>query len=137
MNRKDLQELSELRLKEAKHLIDNESYDGAYYLCGYSVECALKACIAKNTKKYDFPDKKAVVESFTHELIKLVKIAGLDLKLTDEIDKNVNFKIYWNVIKDWKEDSRYKRNSKFEALDLYSAISNRENGIMTWIKKLW
>ena len=72
MNRKDLQDLSKLRLKEAKILIDNGSYDGAYYLCGYSVECALKACIAKNTKKFDFPDKKSIEQSFTHELTKLV-----------------------------------------------------------------
>lgn len=48
MNRKDLQELSKLRLKEAKLLIDNNSFDGAYYLCGYSVECALKAWIRKH-----------------------------------------------------------------------------------------
>ena len=137
MNRKNLQELSIIRLKEAKHLIDNNFFDGAFYLCGYSVECALKACIAKNTKKYDFPDKKVVFESFVHEPIKLVKIAGLGLKLEQEIEDSAEFKIYWNVLKDWSEASRYKRYSRLEALDLYEAISNSENGIMSWIKKYW
>jgi hypothetical protein len=137
MNRKDLQELSKIRLKEAKHLIDKDAFDGAYYLCGYSVECALKACIAKNTRRHDFPEKKAVMESFTHELILLIKIAGLELKFNDEIKNNIDFKINWNIIKDWKESSRYKRNSRLEALDLFSAVSDRKNGVMTWIKKYW
>jgi hypothetical protein len=47
MNRNDLQNLSRLREKEAKVLLDNGCFAGAYYLLGYAVECALKACIAK------------------------------------------------------------------------------------------
>jgi len=38
MNRKDLQDLALIRLKEAKALLDKGLYDGAYYLCGYAVE---------------------------------------------------------------------------------------------------
>lgn len=38
--------------------MDQGLYDGAYYLSGYAVEWALKACIAKNVKRYDFPDRK-------------------------------------------------------------------------------
>jgi len=33
-------------------------FDGAYYLAGYAVECALKACIAKGTQRFEFPDKR-------------------------------------------------------------------------------
>ena len=55
MNRKDFQRLSALRLKEAKALLGY--FHGAYYLTGYAAECALKACIAKRTQKYNFPDK--------------------------------------------------------------------------------
>jgi hypothetical protein len=47
--------------------------DGAYYLAGYAVECALKACIAKETKRYEFPDKKRVDSSYSHNLDLLVK----------------------------------------------------------------
>ncbi len=50
MNRSDFQRLTRLRLDEAKVLLANERYQGAYYLIGYAVECALKACIAKQTK---------------------------------------------------------------------------------------
>jgi hypothetical protein len=47
MNRNDFQKISRLRVKEAKALLDNGYPAGAYYLMGYAVECALKACIAK------------------------------------------------------------------------------------------
>ena len=49
VDRKDLQELSKVRLKEATALLKLGLFDGAYYLAGYAVECALKACIAKGT----------------------------------------------------------------------------------------
>jgi len=46
--------------------------DGAYYLAGYAVECALKACIAKKTQRHEFPDKRRVDASHTHNLIQLL-----------------------------------------------------------------
>ena len=45
VDRKDLQELSKVRLKEATALLKLGLFDGAYYLAGYAVECALKACV--------------------------------------------------------------------------------------------
>jgi len=77
MNRNDLKRLAKIRLTEAKTLLDNSNYDGAYYMSGYIVECGLKACFAKKTKKYDFPDKKATNKIYTHDLEELVKLAGL------------------------------------------------------------
>lgn len=43
---------------------------------GYAIECALKSCVAKQVKRYDFPDKKIANEAFTHDLEKLMKVAG-------------------------------------------------------------
>ncbi|MEL0589524.1 MAG: hypothetical protein U1V55_07060 [Planktothrix rubescens PR222] len=36
-------------------LLDNHQYSGAYYLSGYVIECALKACIAKKTQQLPIP----------------------------------------------------------------------------------
>lgn len=47
ISKKDLKILSEVRLEEEQSLLANRYYSGAYYLAGYSVELALKACIAK------------------------------------------------------------------------------------------
>ncbi len=47
MNKSDLEKIVDIRIKEAKVLFDAECYEGAYYLAGYALECAIKACIAK------------------------------------------------------------------------------------------
>jgi hypothetical protein len=57
MKRKDFQELAAVRLKEARVLLRAGCYEGAYYLAGYAVECALKACISKQTERHEFPDR--------------------------------------------------------------------------------
>lgn len=59
MNKTDLEQLADLRLAEAAALLGATPPmpDGAYYLAGYAIECALKACIAKLTAQHDFPDK--------------------------------------------------------------------------------
>jgi HEPN domain-containing protein len=80
MNRKDLQRLANVRLVEAKQLLKSKNPSGAYYLAGYSIELALKLCIAKKTKRYDFPNLNIVKSSYTHDLKNLIKLAGLEKK---------------------------------------------------------
>src|SRR3989442_14840301 len=127
MNRNDLRLLAATRLKEAKVLLANGEYSGAYYLAGYVVECALKACIAKRTKRHDFPNKKTVNDSWTHGLGQLVGPAGLEISLTAEINADPVFSRNWaNVIR-WKEDSRYVISDRREAVDLIKAISDRRH----------
>jgi HEPN domain-containing protein len=74
VNRKDLQFLARTRLAEAKTLLGAGLPDGAYYLAGYAVECGLKACIARGTQRHEFPDKKSVDASHTHNLRDLIKV---------------------------------------------------------------
>ncbi len=137
MNRNDLKLLAVTRLREAKVLLANGEYSGAYYLAGYVVECALKACIAKRTKRHDFPAKKTVNDSWTHDLVQLVGPAGLVISLAAEIKADQVFSRNWaNVIR-WKEDSRYVINDKREAVDLITAISDRRHGVLRWLKRHW
>ena len=75
MNRSDFQQLSELRLKEVQALLGDQYFDGAYYLLGYALEFAFKACIAKQTKEHDFPpDRKAVEAIYKHRPSELLKL---------------------------------------------------------------
>lgn len=137
MNRKNLQELARIRLKEASVLLKNGNYDGAYYLCGYVIECGLKACIAKQTNKYDFPDKNTVNRSYNHNLTELLGIAGLENPIKDERTRNRNLAINWTIVKDWRASSRYEKHSRKDAEDLYSAIVNQQNGVLKWIRAYW
>ena len=138
MNRYDLQVLAKIRVKEAKVLLDNKCFEGAYYLLGYAIECALKACIAKQTKRFDFPDKRLVSDSYTHNIERLLEISGLKVHHEKEIQENLNFAVNWAIVKDWSEQYRYINNiTELKAKDIYSAVTARKNGVLTWIKKLW
>ena len=137
MNRADLQKLARTRIKEAKALLDLGYYDGAYYLAGYAVECALKACIAKKTHRYDFPDKKQAEESYTHDLTKLIRVAKLDDAVNQEIASNKIFAENWRSAREWSEAARYQTITKETAEHLYNAIMDRKHGVLSWLKKLW
>ena len=138
VNRVDLQRLSEIRLKEARVLLEQGFFDGAYYLLGYAVECALKSCIARQFRQYDFPDKKLVIDSYTHELEKLLSVSGLKKKLETELKNNPVMEFNWGVVKDWSEKSRYQYGKeKIESLDFYNAVTEEGTGILSWLKNWW
>jgi len=137
MNRNDFQNLARIRMKEAKCLLANSKFDGAYYICGYIIECGLKACIAKKTKKYDFPDKRIANESHKHDPYSLVRTAELGPELDKKIKKFPEFAINWAIVKDWNEKSRYEKHTKKEAEDFYSAVISKTDGVFEWIKQHW
>lgn len=138
MNRDDLQRITRLRVKEAKVLLENGYFSGAYYLLGYAVECALKASIAKQIKRYDFPDRKLINDSYSHELEKLLSVSGLKAELQKEIRNNQDLEVNWAIVKDWSVESRYFPDiSETTARDFYSAVTARKNGVLSWLKKWW
>lgn len=138
MNRATFQRISELRRSDAKALLTAGHYPGAYYLVGYAVECALKACVAKQVQRYDFPDKLVANEAFTHDLKRLTKLSGLAPELEKEMQTNKTLEINWAVVKDWSESSRYEIGiNETQARDLYSACTDRKNGVLYWIRRRW
>lgn len=126
-----------MRLTEAKALLNWKHHDGAYYLAGYAVECALKACIAKQTKRYDFPNKRIAIDSYTHDLNQLIRVAGLQAALATEIRRDANFEVNWAIVKDWNEESRYERHDAAAARGLYLAIADTRHGVLKWLKRHW
>ena len=137
MNRADLQRVTRLRVQEARTLLSGGRFPGAHYLMGYAVECALKACVAKQTRRYDFPDKKLANDVYTHDLEKLLHVA--ELTRVFEADRRANFelKLSWAIVKDWSEEARYETGiTGSQARDLYSACTRR-NGVLPWVRKRW
>lgn len=137
MNRTDLQGLAERRLRESQLLYDHEEYAGAYYLAGYAVECALKAAVAKRTRKHDFPDKKLVIDSYTHDLHKLARAAGLRGAIDAEIRRALEFELNWTLVLQWSEASRYQSRAEPEAKGLIEAISDPKHGVLQWLRPHW
>jgi len=134
--RRDFKTLAELRADEARVLIASGNQQGAYYLAGYAIECALKACIARKTKRFQFPPKtESVREIYSHKLNALVSVAGLDAELKKEIDTNTAFGTNWITVKEWTEESRYKT-SGLNGKDMYNAVMGPD-GVLPWIKQRW
>jgi len=134
--RKDFKILADLRAEDARILIANGRQQGAYYLAGYAVECALKACIAKRIKKFEFPPKLEYLRDvYSHKLNALVGAAGLDKDLQLEINANTAFAANWGTVKDWTEETRYKT-SGLNGRDMYNAVVGN-NGVLPWIKQRW
>lgn len=72
---------------------------------------------------------------YSHDLDKLLDVAGLGAQLKKEIASNPAFAANWNTVKDWTEESRYKT-SGLNAKDLYDAVAG-PNGVLPWIRLRW
>lgn len=132
MTRTDLQQLSELRLGEAQLLLSGGSPSGAYYLAGYAVECALKAYIAKATVAESFPDRQRVTDAHTHDLAKLLRLAGLNKQL--ESSPNDSLATAWELTLKWSEASRYMIWKQDQAEALVTAIKGE---VILWLAQHW
>ncbi|HWE86232.1 MAG TPA: HEPN domain-containing protein [Terracidiphilus sp.] len=137
MNRIDFQRLSDSRLQESKALLTAGFPEGAYYLAGYSVECALKACIAKRTQQHDFPEKGSH-KFYSHDLEDLFGFADLRVELESALSKDPQMNANWTIVKDWSEESRYDSGrTTGDAQNLLAAIEDLTGGILPWLQRRW
>jgi hypothetical protein len=139
VNKTDLEQLANLRLAEAEALLalTPPMPDTAYYLAGYAVECALKACIAKLTAQYDFPDKNFATKCFTHKAKELVPLAGLESFRRKAMSADAALAANWLTVKDWSEESRYERWTVTQATALIDAIREPSHWVLQWVKGHW
>jgi len=136
LTRKDFQRLAELRARESAALLRTRNPTGCYYLGGYAVECALKACIAKQARRHEFPLKPEYVRrQYTHNLEELLRLADLEKQLENDMRTNTALARNWAVVKDWNEESRY-RGSGLNGRDLHDAVTGPD-GVLLWIKQRW
>jgi HEPN domain-containing protein len=136
MTRRDFQRLARLRLSDARALLAGGNDEGAYYLTGLAVECALKSVIARKTQRHEFPPKPKVVSGmYVHELDKLLVAAGLDSALDTAVAKNPALETNWALVKDWTVDSRYLATG-LNGQELYRAVAGR-NGVLGWLRQYW
>ena len=93
------------------------------------MEFALKVRIISQLMKSDScPNIKFVQDFYKHELSSLLKLAGLE----DEKENDFKFRLQWEIVKDWSEQSRYEfGKTGSEAQNLYSAI---EKEVLPWLK---
>jgi HEPN domain-containing protein len=108
LTRDDLKKLARLRLKEAEQLYRRGLYDGCVYLCGYVIECALKARICRFLGLTTYPtegDHGRIFKTHNFGILKL--LAGLEREIT--ITKNKVLFENWPAATKWEPDQRYVR----------------------------
>lgn len=139
VNRAELKKLAKERIRDARALLAAKRWSGAYYLAGYAVECALKARILRYVEATGviFPDRKYAERCWTHDLEELVKLADLEATRGQKAAANPPFGKNWLVVKDWSEQSRYRRTPHHQAKKLFKAITNLADGVLPWIKTHW
>jgi hypothetical protein len=140
VNRVQWQQFAERWLVDAKTLLDNRRWSAAYYVAGYAVESGLKACVLVRlaaTPEVIFENRRFSENCWTHGLLELVKLAGLEAKRAIDIAANPTLAWNWAVTKDWTEQSRYETALHHKAKKLYAAIADKPNGVMQWIRGHW
>ena len=102
------------RLVDAKSLLDGHRWSAAYYVAGYAVECGLKACVLARltaVPEVIFDNKRFSESCWTHSILELVKLAGLEPTGLADMTANRALRENWQVVKDWSEKARYNPNS--------------------------
>lgn len=137
LNKNDIQRLAQLRLDDAIYLYRRERASSAYYLAGYAVELAIKACAAKLFQPNSIPDKNLVATLYTHNLDQLMSASGLQPALKEATKHDSLLAANWGVVSKWNEASRYKFWDTVSAASLISAIKDPDHGVFTWVKGHW
>jgi HEPN domain-containing protein len=138
LNRDTLRTLAASRLEEARVLLQNKLWTGAYYMTGLAVECALKAYLASTVKAHDFPDKEFVNKMYVHKLEALFTAdAALWAALQADMRADAKLTVNWSTVKDWDDKKRYDIVEELEARGLYEATTDAGSGVMEWIRGRW
>ena len=137
LTKADLEALAITRLEDALFLFQAGRASSAYYLAGYAVELALKACIAKSFQPDAIPDKAFVLEIYTHSLEKLLGTAGLAAQFSADSKSDPQLAAAWGIASKWTEGSRYSLWDSLTAGNLITAIADQQHGVFQWVKKHW
>jgi len=101
----DLISIAQERLNDAETLLNANRFEGAVYLCGYSIEIALKYKICKTLNWAAFPSSNREFENYrslkTHDLDVLLSFTGIDTTL------KITYFAEWSAISIWNPEARY------------------------------
>jgi len=137
LTRNDLQRLAQVRLDDALFLVQANRPSSAYYLAGYAVELALKACICRQVRSDTIPDKGFVNAIYTHSPDKLLSVAGLRPQFDAAVNTDSQLAAYWAIVNNWNEESRYEVWDPIAAATLLQAVHDPDHGVFRWLKLHW
>jgi len=102
----DLATLAQARLADAQALLAAQRFDGAVYLCGYSIELALKARICATLNWTGYPSTRAEFQQYqsfrTHDLDVLLHLSGQAATI------RTHSLVDWSTVAQWDPEVRYR-----------------------------
>jgi hypothetical protein len=132
-----LRDLATSRLAESVALQGAGHPSAAWYLCGYVLELSLKAIVCKTLRVAEYPDGAFAGKAKTHDVDDLVLLAGLYTELRARLG-DANFEQNWLLVTSWNTQDRYQMGRSGQDVDeLLAAYQDAENGVFTWLSKLW
>jgi hypothetical protein len=137
LRRSDLQAVAQAKIDDASLLAQNNRFSNAYYLAGYAVEIALKACIARQFTAESIPEKSFVNGIYVHNLKALVGLAGLSAEFKSKGDADPGFAANFALVAQWEPDVRYESSDSMSAQTMIAAIVDPSSGVLPWIKQYW
>ena len=138
MTRDDLKSLADIRVADAEALLRVQRWPAAYYLLAYAIECALKACAARQFREHEVPDRKFVNDFYVHRLEELLNLSGLKSAVDVRAKADPLFLTKWSAVRDWRETSRHDPSiSEAKARDLHSAVTDANYGVLPCLKTQW
>jgi hypothetical protein len=137
LSKSDLERLALLRLEDAIFLLQANRCSSAYYLAGYSLELALKVCIAKLMQPNTIPDKAFVNAIHVHKLDSLLGLSGLRPVFDIAAKADPQLAAHWAIANNWSEESRYALWDPFAAASLIQAIHDSKHGVFPWVRNHW
>lgn len=137
LTKTDLEKLAQVRLDDAVFLLSANRSSSAYYLAGYSVELALKACIARLIQSNVIPEKAFINAIYTHKLDVLLSSAGLLPQFQLDAKADPQFAAYWAIASKWSEESRYVFWDPMSASSMLQAVHEPNHGVFRWVKTHW
>ena len=140
VTRAEWRRIADERVLDAQALLDRQRWGAAYYLAGYAVECGLKACVVafvEQNADVIFREKEYSKQCWTHDIEKLVALAGLKSQRDADIAVNAVLDDNWLIVRDWTEVARYETATQPKAENLYQAVTDTANGVLPWIRNHW
>jgi HEPN domain-containing protein len=105
ISRNDLLALANEKILDAEALYLASRYDGAAYVCGYSIELFLKYRLCKQLKWAEFPKTNREFQCFqslkTHDLDTLLKLSGIERMVRRQ------YLADWSILLNWSPENRY------------------------------
>jgi hypothetical protein len=126
----DLEEVARARLEDSMVLACEDRYEGSVYLCGYSVEIALKVRICKHNARFEFPETSSEFNTHglqrwrTHNLSNLLNLSGLNAVIRGDSDL---FRKFNCIATNWAPDYRYKKLGSTDENRSFDMIESAES----------